>query len=127
MRDANRHRFWIACVAGLALLLQGFASLVAASASQPSAHLDAFGNVLCITSTDASQSDGGDSGPTKAPNCCTLGCGFGIQLVASPADHVLFVDRLSDRSDGPVRAVGFVSHVSRDYDPGNPRAPPRAA
>jgi hypothetical protein len=113
LRDANRHRFWIACVAGLALLLQGFASLVAASASQPSAHLDAFGNVLCITSTDASQADGGDS--------------FGIQLVASPADHVLFVDRLSDRSDGPVRAVGFVSHVSRDYDPGNPRAPPRAA
>jgi hypothetical protein len=127
LREPNRHRFWIACVAGLALLLQGLASLAAASASQPSAHLDAFGNVLCITSTDASQSGDGDSVPAKAPNCCTLGCGTSIHAFASPADHVVVVDRLSDRADGPVRASGFVSHVSRDYDPGNPRAPPRAA
>jgi hypothetical protein len=128
VRDLMRHRrVWIALVAGLGLLLQAFASTVAASASAPVAHFDAFGNALCITSVDQSGSESDGSGKSGLPNCCTLGCGFTAQALAAPTDHFILISGLPGGGDRFVVAASPVAHVSGDYVPGNPRAPPSSA
>lgn len=94
-----------------------------ASAASSAAELDAFGNVLCITSHDASPLD------TDAPSklkCCTLGCAFSVQALDAPSDHFLFTGTAPSGTTDVPRPAGPIFPASRDYDPGNPRAPPAA-
>lgn len=116
----------VALVAALVLVLQATLSAAALGAERSPVELDAFGNVLCITSHGASQSDSGGSDPSKV-NCCTLGCSFTFQAFDAPSDRFLLVGALPSNTTGVVPPVGASTHVSRDYDPGNPRAPPLAA
>lgn len=115
----------VAFIAALILVVQAFTSAWAAGAMPIQPMLDAFGNPLCITSTD--QGDGPASDHSKLPNCCTFGCStvspvllvpdFDGTAIALPlvTSHVLF-------------ATGKdVVHSAPDHDPGSPRAPPLTA
>lgn len=119
----HRHRstaIFAALMLAVQLLAGGFA-VGAAAAGSPM--LDAFGNPLCITSSDVP--DAGDqNGHSGLPDCCTPGC----SMFAPAAGPDRAPAALSNPLDGPTSIVigTSVSPVATlpDHDPGNPRAPP---
>lgn len=113
-----------ALVAAYMLVLQAMLGAFAMGAATASPMLDAFGNPLCITSTDAAvQSDGGRDHGTL-PDCCGSACGMLAPLtVEDRTPHSLF------NPIAPVQHVEFARDAAvyppaPDHDPGNPRAPP---
>jgi hypothetical protein len=123
---AHRRDRTVAFAVVVILLLQGFftawTNAAMASGSMP---VDAWGNPLCITSTDDGSSPDGDS--VKIPNCCTMGCGMSTTMLPQPslADHAIRHDLTGTeirffRTNPPLG-------TSRDHDPGSPRAPPLTA
>ncbi len=110
---------WIALAAAMLMLVQSVAGSFAATATHPK--LDAFGNPLCITSTDhdAPQSDHG-----KLTGCCILGCGASASALAAPPER----NRLDAGFESvplrfaPVFMEFFIA--SEDHNPGSPRGPP---
>lgn len=119
----HRHRstaIFAALMLAVQLLAGGFAAGTAAAGSPM---LDAFGNPLCITSSDVP--DAGDQNShTGLPDCCTPGCSM-FAPAAGP-------DRAPLSLANPLRTVAkqaFVPHAEpplglADHELGHPRAPP---
>jgi hypothetical protein len=110
----------IALVASVMLFLQGVVTAWSAGIMPLGPMLDAFGNPLCITSTDRSPPSENHS---SLPDCCTMGCASASPLVALPASDghgaiPFFVTVFEPGvSEGP--AVSGLAHHQ-----GQPRAPP---
>ncbi|MEP9375045.1 hypothetical protein [Mesorhizobium sp. KR1-2] len=90
------------------------------------AELDAFGNPLCIASTDHSGAGPKGSDHSKLTDCCAFGCSMFASAFAAPSEGTVEF-RL------PVVSVPLPGEYKtsfapvRDHDPGNPRAPPLTA
>jgi hypothetical protein len=110
---------WIALVAAMLMLVQSVAGSFAATATHPKR--DAFGNPLCITSTDNGWPAGN---PHTLPGCCILGCGASASALAVPPErgglNVGF--ETAPLRFAPVFMEFFIA--SEDHDPGSPRGPP---
>lgn len=115
----------VALLAACALVLQSFLAAWAAGAMPSAAMLDAFGNPLCITSTDHDEADR-SGGHTGAADECLACCMALSQLAPSYGAGAVLLTRLrtDDHRLLPRRGPDV---RSPDHDPGNPRAPPPAA
>lgn len=121
-RHGGDHRSLIALTAICALILQSY--FFAWAAAAPPAHpVDAFGNPLCVTSTD--DGAGAPGQPHDVADCCALGCGAVATLAvargAAGGEPILWPldgQAPAPRTDPPIpmREPG--------HDPGSPRAPP---
>ncbi|KAA0972194.1 hypothetical protein FPY71_03515 [Aureimonas fodinaquatilis] len=119
----NVHRLWVALVVAYMLVLQSVAGAWAHGVGPDSSRLDAFGNPLCITSTD--QHTGSSDQPhSNLPNCCTLGCGMFVQALAATGNSgsVQAFEPFPRLIAFPARSEA--STPQPDYNPGSPRAPP---
>jgi hypothetical protein len=110
--------FWIALAAAWLLLVQSIAGSFAAAPQQA---LDAFGNPLCITSTDHSQPDNDHH---KVPGCCILGCNAIASYIASPPDDAWLENGFEATTIRFAPALRDIVVGEDDHDPGSPRAPP---
>jgi hypothetical protein len=124
--DQQKPRWWIAFVAGFLFVLQTLTVAWATSATPSAPQLDAFGNPLCITSTDHDRTaPAGDR--SKLPQCCEFGCTATWTTVAGPAgDDIVFWRPLLG-SDVFFRRHGVLRVAAPDHDPRSPRAPPLTA
>lgn len=114
----------MALVAAWLFLVQSLAGGFALAAAE--VPLDAFGNPLCITSSDhGTPADNSDHG--KMPGCCMLGCAASATVVGAPPDEasVVIVFR-TEAGDRPLPAPIVIVQAD-DHDPGSPRAPPAHA
>ncbi len=117
---AHRKDKTVAFIAAFVLLLQTL--LASWSASADAMALDAFGNPLCITSSDGGSTPG--DVPAKIPNCCTLGCSMSSTVLAGPVPEHPVVIPVTGEYAGAVIAQEAPRHARRDHGPGSPRAPP---
>ena len=111
----------VALVAGCLLLVQAFTSAWASGAMPLGPRLDAFGNPLCITSTDNDDPTGGHS---KLPDCCVLGCSAAVPPLAAPACGSIVLALPLQRSGSGLSVRIVVRAEIQDHNPGSPRAPP---
>lgn len=126
MRAAEHKRnIFVALVAALILLAQTALSGWGSGAMAATPMLDAFGNPLCITSTDPT--GGSTSDHSKMPNCCTFGCSTVSPLLAIPDSDGTGLARPLIVSDVLFSIGKGVVLPSPDHDPGSPRAPPLTA
>ena len=127
MRLARHHRgSTVALVAAFVLLLQSFVTAWAAGAMPPAPLLDAFGNALCITSTDHhGEAPAGDH--SRPFNCCTFFCNTASPVLAMPSGAGVTHLRPLVRSNVPFTARKTIRVRAPDHDPGSPRAPPLTA
>ena len=121
----RKPNFAVVFVAALILFAQSFLSGWSTGAMAGTPMLDAFGNPLCITSTDQGGAPAGDH--SKLPNCCTFGCSTVSPVLAAPDfDSTSLVRRLVISS--VLFAIGQDLVIpSPDHDSGSPRAPPLTA
>jgi hypothetical protein len=120
-------RTFVALAAAFVLVLQAFATAWAAGVMPSGPMLDAFGNPLCITSTDqqTADHDGPAGDHSKMPNCCTMGCSNASALLATPADDSgAWLPVRLDAAEADFRTSNAVFVAFPDHDPGSPRAPP---
>ncbi|WP_353646148.1 hypothetical protein [Mesorhizobium sp. WSM2239] len=119
---AHRKDKTVAFIATLVLLLQTFFVSWSLAAAPHDGILDAFGNPLCVTSSDPTPSDG----PLEGPTCCTLGCNMSSTVFHTPAP-----DAVPVRQDVEANVQVGIEHAllraSPDHNPGSPRAPPLTA
>jgi len=114
---ASKQIAWMAiCVIVLQTTLTAWASHASATPT-----VDAFGNPLCITSTDGHEPD--DRKPS-IPNCCALGCAFTSQLVTAPDFTVTPVAFRVVQPIPALAAIALPAVIQGEHDPGSPRAPP---
>lgn len=117
----------IALAAAFILVLQAMSSgLVTGSMASPVA-LDAFGNPICVTSTDhfggATKDDGGHH---LGSECCSMGCGAFVSLALTIPPTGVAPRPAADQA-GPAWVRQLVPPRQPDHDPASPRAPPRLA
>lgn len=118
----------VALAAAYMLVLQSIVGALALGIGPDASQVDAFGNPLCITSTDATDGGMGGADHSKLPNCCTFGCSLFSSALATPPESGTSVVRRADQSDGLARGYDLLPAVSaRDHEPGSPRAPPLMA
>lgn len=126
---AFRRKRWsigTAIVAATMLVLQSIVGALAIGIGPDAGRLDAFGNPLCITSSDQSHPDS-DTSHSKLPECCTLGCSAQSQVLEGPSIQPSILLRYPVACENSVGRPTAITHLARDYDPGNPRAPPLAS
>lgn len=123
---AHRKDRTVAFVAAIVLLLQALVGSIAMAAGPSEGTLDAFGNVLCITSGETSGSDADRNGHSSLPDCCTVACAmFAAATSGSEAGPALANPLRSSAS------LSWGSSLSVFHTPveirgsGSPRAPPR--
>jgi hypothetical protein len=116
----------IAFAAAFILVLQTVGGALAFGVGPSPTQIDAFGNPLCITSVDHDHGST-DGEHSKLPQCCTLGCNMFSQSLATASEPTAFILDLPIVSDGFDRTYTHMAFPVRDYDPGNPRAPPLIA
>lgn len=116
----------VALVAASMLVLQALLGAFALGTAAASPMLDAFGNTLCITSTDAAEHGSHKGEHTALPDCCTVACGMfafataddrSPNSVSNPLVPALALAMPAFHVTLPARGV--------DYPPANPRAPPQ--
>jgi hypothetical protein len=122
---AHRKDLTVAFVAALVLLLQTFLSSWALAAQPVDAASDAFGNVLCVTSTD--DGPGPDAPLKKIPNCCTLGCNASPSVLPAPSAGAATIPAARAAIPVVFPSVRAPSLARPDHEPGSPRAPPQTA
>lgn len=116
-------RRWIALAAGLVFVVQTLTVAWTAGAMAAGPQLDAFGNPLCITSTD--HHNPAPAGKhSKLGDCCTFGCSTGWTIVAESAGDSAVLRRPLLGSDVTFRVTSVARDEAPDHDPGSPRAPP---
>lgn len=120
----RRRKGSIALCAALLLLLQSALTAWATSAMPASPLLDAFGNPLCITSTDSGDAHPAGDHP-KLPDCCTFGCSMASALIAPSPSDAVGVRLPYILPDVPTEPETIVLVRSQAHAPGSPRAPPR--
>ena len=115
-----------AFVAAYMLVIQSLIGAFALGAAAASPLLDAFGNPLCITSTDSPA--GQDRGThSDVPDCCTIACSKFASTSADErnADTLSALGAVSLDLPLPAFDAGdLVSHLW--HPPGSPRSPPFA-
>jgi len=118
----KRWNIWVAFVATYMLVFQGLLGAVALGDAKASPMLDAFGNPLCITSTD---SDSDDRTHTGLPDCCTVSCSMFAVASAGDRSSNSFSNPLPTATAAlfPPVEVG-TSPFTLDREQGSPRAPP---
>lgn len=122
---AHRKDLTVALVAAFVLLLQAFSSAWMTGAMAAGAMpFDAWGNPLCITSSDHGTSP--DDGAVKLPDCCVIGCGMSATVLAEPAGMAVLNAALAGSEPLPL-ASNSSPRTSEEHDPGSPRAPPAMA
>lgn len=118
----------VALVASYMLVLQALIGAFALGAAAASPMLDAFGNPLCITSTDSTDTGSDRTSHSAMPDCCTIACNMFAPVttderapssVANPLP--LAVEKLTP----DFITVGRI--LSPEESPGSPRSPPLAA
>lgn len=118
-------RLGIAFIATYMLVLQAMLGAFALGAVNASPMLDAFGNPLCITSTDSTDSDTGRGEHNALPDCCTVACSM---FAAATSE-----DRSPHSLSNPLPASAvrlrasfdpLVHVVALERSPGSPRSPP---
>ncbi|MFI0842795.1 hypothetical protein [Mesorhizobium sp. IMUNJ 23232] len=114
----------LALVAAWLFLIQSLAGGFALAAGE--VPLDAFGNPLCITSTDhGTPADRSNHG--KMPGCCMLGCAASATVSGTPPDEVSLTIAFRTKAAGRPLPAPVVIVQADDHDPGSPRAPPALA
>ena len=114
----------LALVAAWLFLVQSLAGGFALAAGE--VPLDAFGNPLCITSTDhGAPADNSDHG--KMPGCCMLGCAASATVAGAPPDETSLIIVFRTETPGRPLAAPIATIQADDHDPGSPRAPPALA
>ena len=109
------------------LVLQSITGAFALGGSG-SPQLDAFGNPLRLAGSIAFQDgDHGGGQHGELPNCCLLGCGVAASPLGAPPDSTTLVVQRPIEFAAMVRAPSRIRISARDYEPGNPRAPPLKA
>lgn len=118
-------RTGIALVAAYLLVVQALLGSFALGIAAASPLLDAFGNPLCITTTDAAGTDTDRGIHDAVPDCCTVACSMfapaplhqhGAGLAPNPTAVSVAVPSVRSASAGPRL------HPARS--PGSPRSPP---
>lgn len=122
----QKPRWQAAFAVAVVLVLQTFAVAWTSGAMAAGPQLDAFGNTLCITSTDH---DGAvpSSDHVKALGCCTFACGAAIAAVAAPPEHGVILRRDLAASDIAFSDERVARAHAPDHNPQSPRAPPLIA
>lgn len=113
-----------ALVAAWMLVVQSIAGAMAQGAGP--VPLDAFGNVLCITSDRAGPGQGGLPHHDRSPDCCLAGCIFAAGAHALPAAAPGAPPRRAVAEISVPRLAAFSLSTRPDPSPGTPRAPPLA-
>jgi len=120
-------RISVALVAAYMLILQGLFGAFALGAAAALPMLDAFGNPLCITSSDPTASDTDDTSHSAVPDCCTVACSMFTSVATDerPAASVFNPLAATDASLAP--RIDLVAQLlSPKQNPGSPRSPPQA-
>lgn len=111
------------CMLVLQVLLGAYATGAAAAAPPM---LDAFGNVLCITSTDAA--DHGSADHTALPDCCTVACGMFAPIQANDrTGHSLSNPLPTSVLREPAAFDNTGQAFALEQRPGSARSPPSRA
>lgn len=117
--SGHDRRTIVAFAAACVLVLQTALAAWAAGA-MPMPQLDAFGNPLCITSSD----DGGASpGHSTPSNCCEFGCVPAALPLLAPERSAIALPELAVLGTS-VPVLREAPSAAPDHDPGSPRAPP---
>lgn len=104
------------------LVFQGLLGALAIGEAHATPMLDAFGNPLCITSSESSP----ESKPhTGLPDCCTVSCSmFAVAGASDRATNSLF-NPLPEATAALFTLVAVhIAPLVLARGPGNPRAPP---
>jgi hypothetical protein len=114
----------LALVAAALFLVQSLSGGFAVAAGN--IPLDAFGNPLCITSSDhGTPADRSDHG--KMPGCCMLGCAASATVATAPPGETSLIIVFRTEAPGRPLPAPIVIVQADDHDPGSPRAPPALA
>ncbi|WP_337918598.1 DUF2946 family protein [Pseudaminobacter soli (ex Zhang et al. 2022)] len=118
-------RVWIALVAAVLLIAQGFTPVSANAAGPTAVVLDAFGNPICLAGYIAEGLD--DSQRGAPPDCCAIHCcasTFSAGVLPKSAELIVGPFLELPKQDLPVSPFLLAAD---GYLPGNPRAPPFSA
>lgn len=125
----TRRKQWslgVVLVAAYVLLFQSITGAFALGVG--STPLDAFGNPLCITSTEHSTSAGKGLDHDKMRSCCELACSMVAPALVAASDAP-WISADLPHATGAIRhhSSARVPASALDHAPGNPRAPPLTA
>lgn len=127
----SRLKSWdmgIAFVAAYMLVLQALVGAFALGAAAASPMLDAFGNPLCITSTDSTDTGSDRSDHSALPDCCTTACSMFAPVTTEERTPSSVLNPFLSASDALTPAFETVAHfISPERSPGSPRSPPLIA
>ncbi len=124
-------KYWnmgVAFVAAYMLVLQALIGAFALGTAAASPMLDAFGNPLCITSTDFTDSDSEQGNHSALPDCCTTACNMFAPVTADERNASSVANPLAiaaEKLDPDFEFFGRV--LSPERNPGSPRSPPLTA
>lgn len=120
--DMPAGRQWVAILSVILLILWQMLAVQSVRAGDISSHLDAFGNSLCINTTD------NEKVPEEhktLPICCIAGCQIVVGITPAEPEPACLRPRLifTDAESKPEHSV---QRPPRDQQPYGPRAPPTA-
>lgn len=113
----------VTIAAACMLVLQSAAAAFAIGNAAGAVPLDAFGNPLCITSSEQTSQDGKSGTHGDRLHQCWLACAVGMVAAPTP-DEALAAAWPKILSAAPVRPFSDAYAVWRDRHPARPRAPP---
>jgi hypothetical protein len=114
---------WATLIA-LVLVLQTFASAQATGLGREQLLIDAFGNPLCITSSDKT---GHRTPHGNLTECCTLACVGGGIVFGPPGEAAMPGAQCFKPEVVRFAAWSSILRACDRWTPANPRAPPAAA
>lgn len=118
-------RTGIALVATYMLVLQSLIGAFAVGAAASSPMLDAFGNPLCITSSEAAEDNSDRSGHGTMPDCCTVSCSMFSSAIANAREAHSLHNPLEYAFVQTAFAFDSIaSSFTLERGPGSPRSPP---
>lgn len=118
----------IALVASYMLVLQALIGAFALGAAAASPMLDAFGNPLCITSSDSTKSGSDNTSHSAVPDCCTVACSMFAPVTTDERTPSFVINPLESAGDTLTPAFDTVQRLlSPERGPGSPRSPPLTA
>ena len=124
---AHRKDKSLAIIAALILLLQSFFASLAFAGTPGDAPLDAFGNPICITISDATGDGTGQDGHPVLPDCCSVSCSMFAPATAGSRSSPPLSNPLPACAERPWTSLAeHFSVPALLRGPGKPRAPPLA-
>lgn len=126
-------RFWrlnswsrsVALVAAYMFVVQSLIGAFALGASAAPTQLDAFGNPLCITSSETADKEPDRGSHSSLPDCCTVACNMFAPVTPDERVAHSLVNRRLPVSQPLQRPFRSINHARLDaQSPGSPRSPP---